>query len=313
MNALFENAKANHLIHEAWMAEHNDALKREREKIIAENNSYDDLRTRREKINEVFGEYKLFVENTLLGAVIESFMEEALNESNMDNIDKNMQHTLVQQYIKENGGAMHILIKNSNKTILLDTIKEAVEDATEEIVAKADKDDPTTLVIDKKDIEKFLDKLNDENDFGEVKSVIAARVSSAENSFLNDNRAEKEAMKDIIQQTQERIDAVNNDERMSDSAKEAITQEATMISKRKMTAIREGKRRTIFDEMVHKFSKSCMTKDGLAKNYITETGKLNTARVVNTVRTMYTLMETLQTVKLETISDAYIDDVLANL
>ena len=43
MNALFENAKANHLMHEAWMAEHNDALKREREKIIAENNKESEI------------------------------------------------------------------------------------------------------------------------------------------------------------------------------------------------------------------------------------------------------------------------------
>ena len=313
MNVMLENAKANHEMNLAWMENHNAQLAAEKEKLVAEQNSYQDLRERREKLAEVYGEFKMFVENTILQFVIEGLMSEALKESEMDEIDLHMEHSLVKQYIEENGGAMAILNKVKGKTALLDMIREEVEEEVEKIVDKCDKDDPTTFCIDKNDIAKIMDKLNNEDNFKDVKSAIAIRVTSAEDAFLNDNRAEKEQMQEIIQKAQDKIDKVNNDEYMDDETKKAIAQEATMISKREMNRVRENKKRSIFDECVHRFSASCMKREGLKKNYVTEDGKLNMDRVVKTVRTIYGLMEAVQTSKLEKITDAYIDEVLASL
>ena len=313
MNVILENAKANHEMNLAWMENYTAQQNAEKEKLMAEQNAYQDLRERREKLAEVYGEFKMFVEDTIFAYVLESLMEEAINESEMDDIDLHIHHNLVKQYIKENGGAMGILNKVKGKTILLDMIREEVEEEVEKIVDKCDKDDPTTFVIDKEDIQKVMDKLNDEENFKDVKSAIAIRVSSAEDAFLNDNRAEKEQMQEIIQKAQDKIDAVNNDEYMDDDTKKAIAQEATMLSKREMNRIRENKKRTVYDSMIHRFAESCVKKEGLKKKYLDENGKLDVARVNKTVRSMYALMETIQTSRLEKIDDAYIDNVLASL
>ena len=313
MNVMLENAKANHEMNLAWMENYTAQQKAEKEKLLAEQNSYQDLRERREKLAEVYGEFKMFVEDTMLQFVIENLMSEAIDESSMDDIDLHIKTNLIKQYIKENGGAMGILNKVKGKTILLDMIREEVEEEVEKIVDKCDKDDPTTYTIDKEDIQKVMDKLNDEENFKDVKSAIAIRVSSAEDAFLNDNRAEKEQMQEIIQKAQDKIDAVNADDSMDPDTKKAIAQEATMLSKREMGRIRENKKRSIFDEMCHKFSKSCMEKEGLRKNFVNEDGKLDVSRVVRTVKTMYAMMEAVQTSKLEKITDAYIDEVLASL
>lgn len=313
MNAILENAKANHEMNLAWMENYTAQQNAEKEKIMAEQNAYQDLRERREKLAEVYGEFKMFVEDTIFAYVLEGLMEKAIDESSMDEIDLHIHHNLVKQYIKENGGAMGILNKVKGKTILLDTIREEVEEEVEKIVDKCDKDDPTTFVIDKEDIQKVMDKLNDEDNFQNVKDAIAIRVSSAEDAFLNDNRAEKEKMQEIIQKAQDKIDAVNADDSMDDETKKAIAQEATMLSKREMNRIRSASRRSIYDSMIHKFSESCLTKEGLRKKYVDENGKLDVDRVNKTVKSMYSLMECVGTCKIEKIDDKYIDDVLASL
>lgn len=313
MNVMLENAKANHEMNLAWMENYTAQQKAEKEKLMNEQNSYQDLRERRERLAEVYGEFKMFVEDTLLQFVIEGLMSEAINESEMDDIDLHIKRNLVKQYIKENGGAMSILNKVKGKTALLDMIREEVEEEVEKICDKCDKEDPTTFVIDKEDIQKVMDKLNDEENFKDVKSAIAIRVSSAEDAFLNDNRAEKEQMQEIIQKAQDKIDAVNKDEYMDDDTKKAIAQEATMLSKREMAKIREAKTRSIYDSMIHRFSESAMKREGLRKNFVTEDGKLNVDRVNKTVKTMYGLMEAIQTSRIEKITDAYIDEVLASL
>ena len=313
MNAILENAKANHEMNLAWMENYTAQQKAEKEKLMAEQNAYQDLRERREKLAEVYGEFKMFVEDTIFAYVLESLMEGAINESEMDEIDLHIHKNLIKQYIKENGGAMGILNRVKGKTILLDTIREEVEEEVEKIVDKCDREDPTTFVIDKEDIQKVMDKLNDTDSFDDVKSAIAIRVSSAEDAFLNDNRAEKEKMQEIIQKAQDKIDAVNADEMMDDETKKAIAQEATMISKREMNRIRENSKRSIYDSMIHKFAESCLKKEGLRKKYVDENGKLDVARVNKTVKSMYALMECVGTCKIEKIDDAYIDEVLASL
>ena len=55
MNVMLENAKANHEMNLAWMENHNAQLAAEKEKLVAEQNSYQDLRERREKLAEVYG------------------------------------------------------------------------------------------------------------------------------------------------------------------------------------------------------------------------------------------------------------------
>lgn len=312
-NFIFENAKANHQMNEAWMEEYNNKQQAEQELIESEHERLYNLKDRRQKLRDVFAEYKIFVEDTLFQYVIEDLMSVALDESEMDDVDKAIKSNLVKQYIKENGHAQNILLRGAGKTYVIDTIRDVIKEAEDEIVDKADPESPETLSIDKEDIAKVMDKLNNEENFDDVKQAIAVRVTSAEDAFINSNRAEKEAMQEIIQQGQDKINKANASEDMDDATKEAIAQEAARVSKRKMTALRENKKRSIFDEMVHRFAESCMKKEGLAANYLTESGKLNSDRVVMTVKTMYTLMEALQTTKFEIIDDKYIEDVLKSM
>ena len=99
---------------------------------------------------------------------------------------------------------------------------------------------------------------------------------------------------------------------MDEETKEKITQEISMIAKRKMTKIQESPKPAIFDEMVRRLSRSSM-KNNRKHFVLEESGKIDMDRVVNTVKIMYSLMEALSTSKLIIVDEKFIDDTLNNL
>jgi hypothetical protein len=91
-NFIFENAKANHQMNEAWMEEYNKKQQADQELIESEHERLYNLKDRRQKLRDVFAEYKIFVEDTLFQYVIEDLMSVALDESEMDDVDKAIIH-----------------------------------------------------------------------------------------------------------------------------------------------------------------------------------------------------------------------------
>ena len=310
---LFEIAMANQSMREKWISKHNEILKEEKDLIESEHNRLEDIKYNRDKLIEAYQEFKVFAKDTVLQYVIEELMSNSFDNTVMDTYDNHIKDSIIKNYIKENGGASVILRRCSGKTNLLNMIKEEVENTTKEIVDKVDKDNPDSFIINKEDIEATMDKLNKKDNFNDVKDTIAIKVISAEDSFINDNKAEKENIDEIIQQGQEKIDKANDDLNLSDDRKAAIAQEANMFTKRKLVQYRENKRRSVFDEMVHRFAKSCMKREGLHKYYLTENDKLDSERVVKTVKTIYTLMEALSTTKIEIVNEEYIENILNSL
>ena len=284
----------------------------ENEKIQHEEfmQKHDSLVYDRIRLREAYNDYKIGVKNVCLQYVIEEMMSTAMKKS-LNEMDQNMLHGLVENYVNTKGGASAILSRCIGKTYLLDTIKEEVEETSEEIIAKADEKDPSTFVVDKEDITKLLNKLRSNDDFEDVKSAIAIRVVGAEDSFVDNCKAEKEKMNDILLKAEEKCKAADEDEKMSDEVKDQVKQEAQRECKRALNALNEAAKPAIFDEMVRRFTLSSVRLN--RKNYILESGKVDTERVINTVSTMYTLIETLSTSKLENVDEAFISETLAEL
>lgn len=269
---------------------------------------YEHLRFDRRKIQEGFMDYKRFVKDVLLQYTIEGLMDTVIDQKALEENDQNLLHGLVENYIKQGGGADAILRRCANKTILLDTIKEEVEVAAEEIIAKADPKDPDTFIVDKDDVAKMMKKLTTNDDYNEVKSAIAVRVVGAEDSFITNNQAEKEKLKEIILKAEDKCKEVDADPDMNADTKEAIKQEAMQIAQRETVRIKESPRKAIFDEMVRLFSNSAMKNQ--RKKFLTESGNINAERVITSVKTMYALIETLNSTKLEKVDEAFIDEVM---
>ena len=273
---------------------------------------YDDLRYTRKKIQEAYCDYKRFVKNTCLEYAIAGLMEGALSETELDDRDKNLVVGFVKGFVNEQGGATTILTKANGRTFVIDSIKEAVEEETEEIIAKADPKNPETFVVDKDDLEKMMNKLDNNDDYNEVKSAVAIRVIGAEDAFVTNSLQRKEELDDIVASAEEKSATVDADPEMSDETKEAIKQEIAIEAKKKLTRLDEAPRKAIFDEMARRLSNSSMKNN--RKNFIIEeSGRVDMDRVVKTVKVMYSLMEALSTSKLITVDEAFINETLENL
>lgn len=299
-------------LHEQEIAIQKEKEQHERELREAEQEKYDSLRYDRRKIQNAYNEFKLFVRDTCLEYAIAGLMETALAKSDLTDRDMNMVSGFVKGFIKEQGGSGFILRKATGKTFVIDSIKEAVEEETEEIVAKADPKNPETFIIDKKDIEKMMDKLDNNDDYNEVKSAIALRVVSAEDNFVNNSIKDKQDIEDVVTSAEEKTEKVKNDPDMSDETKEKITQEIARECKKHITRINETPKSAIFDEMVRRLSVSSM-KTNRKHFVLEESGKLDIDRVVNTVKIMYTLMETISTAGIVKIDEQFINETLENL
>lgn len=265
------------------------------------------------KKKKVLVEFKTFVRNTLLESFIEDLVKPAVKYDTLEFEEQNLLHNLTKQFVNESGGAYSILAKAKERTYLLNSLAEAVNDKTEEIYTKTDKQDLSNIGISKDDIDDFVKAINKEDNISKVKELIASRVTSAEAEFVNSNAADQEHIEEIIKTAQEKINKTNTDDTMDDNTKEAINNEAANLSKQAINNIRENKQRSVFDEMVHRFSKSIMKSDGLRNVYCENSGSLNIHKVVNTVKCMYSILEAFAITKMEKIDEAYITNMLNEL
>lgn len=264
-----------------------------------------------QKVRAAYLEFKSMVKDTCLQYAIEGMMETAIEKASLSDRDQNMLHGLVNNYIKEAGGAGNILIASNGKTLVLDLIKEEVEETSAEIIAKADPKDTNTFVIDKKDLELMMDKLNKNDDFEDVKTAIAVRVVGAEDSFITNCQAEKQKMDDIMTSAEDKAKEIDADPNMDDDVKEEIKQEAVNNAKRKIFMMNESPKKAVYDEMVRRLSRSAIRDQREA--FLQENGHIDTERVYTTVKTMYTLMEALSTSKLERVDEAFIESVMKEI
>ena len=285
------------------------------QKIIeSETERLETMRRNRDLKLKTFSEYKVFVKDTLLQYVIEALMEDAVHADTMNEHDIKLMHHFTSTFVKESGGASSILFKAGKKTPLLEEITDAVEDTSKEIIDKADKDDPATLAVNRSDIMSCVSKLNQSEDFQTAKELIARKVLAAEDEFINSHKQDKAAMDAILQGAEEKIAAVDNDLDMKQDTKEAIKQETANLAKRKIMQIRENKSRGVFDEMVRRYSKSVIGSDVLREHYMAEgADKIDTAKIVDSIRCMYAVLETFSTVKLEKIDENYIKNILEEI
>ena len=310
MSEAKERALYLHNLFEQNAAKAEESAKQEkilREEAMAK---YESLTQDRFKLRDAFNEYKVCVKDVCLQYVVEELMSTALAKS-VGEKDQNMLHGLVEHFIRENGGANKILSNCKGKTYLLDTIIEEVEEETEEIVAKADPEDPSTFVVDKEDIGKLIDKLNKNDDFDEVKSAIAIRVVGAEDSFITNCKADQQKREDILLKADEKCKEVDADDKMSDETKAAIKEEYRNNCKRELQKLAEAPKHAIFDEMVSRFSRTVYANQN--KGFMLENGNVDTDRVINTVKMMYSIIEAFSSSKLVPMDEEFIHEILEEL
>lgn len=209
---------------------------------------------------------------------------------------------IVASYIQETG-VNNIMNNIRYKSILLSEFYQLVEKYTDRIMesCKDDKDCINFKVpADIKD--GFYDDL-DMTDTDDVVFQISDRVNDAIEEFINTNTINKLNIKQILQTTNEKL---------NDTKSEFTQESAERVAGRYIHSVKNNGSIGILSAMIESTAKSIMSDKSLRESYMEDT-TLDMARIVNSCKMSYTLMEMAQTLNLEKINESYILNYIKSL
>ena len=220
---------------------------------------------------------------------------------------KQLTNNLVYQFVKENEGADMIMARNVAKTYTLENLFNKIDDTCDAMLEKAkEKGKPE---IEKQDLVSFLDSLDNDGDIENMTQAIALRITTGEEEFINNNISDKMTIKGIVDDTTNRINAAKQDGAIDQQVADDIAQEAARESRAKINAIHTDKPRSVFDTMVRKMSENVMKNKSLRESY-SNGDNLDMNKIVNTARTMYGFLETVNSLQLVRVTESYIKEML---
>lgn len=202
-------------------------------------------------------------------------------------------------------------VDNSKDEFEDQDVKDALGDPLDDKeVEDANKD--TTVDGDKENNGKLFDELDKEEDVQKAIELIRARVADAEETFIKNNAEDKKKMEEILDKISNNVKTVEdlNDEN-SDESK--VAQEAVQRYRREMANLRNDRPQTVFESMIRKYTANVMKDEKSLTSYLDENGRLDTDIIVENVKVMYGFLETLSTLRIDNVNEAYLKNVLDNM
>jgi len=268
------------------------------------NSVANNIKTLKENRISLEGKYRKFtkeLKESLISECIMSLYNKSLGvqleNAHQDAIKRN----LVNQFVEENG-ADNLLRSFKKNSFLLAEYARISEKYYNIVIEGCDKKNENTFIMDPADKDDFYADLEiPESD--EVASVIKLRVSSAINHFNDAYQTDRAEIKNILQDSQEKIQSAD-----SESMKESYE----LAAKRKINSVRNKRVQNVFENMVIKTAKAAMDNDNAKNVYLNESGKLDMDTIVDNCSIMYTFLEVLNTAKIQKIDESYITNLLDN-
>lgn len=262
---------------------------------------------------ERIGSYRQVVLREMLSTAFKGIYIGALNE--IDLLDANATRfceARVDQFIEEKGGPAALLIEmSSSGNYLLSRLATIVEDTAEKAEEEADDVDKATEKVPEDSKEDMFDELEKEEDVDVAISVIADRITSAEEEFIKKNADDKKKIEDIVNDINDRIEAVKNDGDMTEEEQEHATEQLEKESARLISDVySDGRPKPLFEFMVRKNCDIILKDPELKKVFKNEAGKLDMDRIVDTTSYMYGFLEFVNTLGLVKVNEDYIREMV---
>ena len=206
-----------------------------------------------------------------------------------------------------------------------DKVSDEVEDAMETEEESEDDDDDDEE--DEEDIEdeeeeidpepedydnKVLEDLDKEEDVQKAVALIRQRVADAEETFIKNNAKDKEQINALLGKISDNIKTVED---MSDKdiekGKDAVAQENVKLSRQRIEHITNSRPLSIMESFARCINKDIIRDEALKEAYIEEDGSLDVATIVESAKIMYGFLETLNTLQLKKVDEAYLKEIFS--
>lgn len=299
---LMEKLKQNEATEQRVMAE--SAMEKQREYSDRANSYMMEVNSnmhKKEKAMKEFGrfqtEFKSEILESVLATIVHKSLPTVINEEGIVS-------AVLNEFIATEG-VYKILDNMSSKTQLLSEIADEIEDAYDDGVESIDKEEPDTFSANKAAATDLISKVEGDETIDDLTDVIRAKVSRATDEFIEKNVMDQTEIKSTLQDAKLRMDSVRTGD---DALDEEIRQEHTNMAKRKVHEIRQ-RNHTVFEQLVMNITESVLKSD-LKDQYIKEDGSLNMDKIVEKATCIYTVMETLNTMKIKDFNEQDIQNMI---
>ena len=218
----------------------------------------------------------------------------------------NLNKSLIKTFFNEEG-VDSLLTTMSYKSNLLAEVAKYINEAVEEELKEYDKEDTAPTI--NADLQNNLyDKLDGSQDFEEISDTIRERVSLATQNFIQKNMVDKLDIKEIMNNTKERLSAVRTGD---DEKDEQISHEQTVKMKRAIKEI-NNRPHSIFEQLVINLTEQVISDPKIKEKFTTESGRLDMDGIVDRSISMYTMLEMVNALQLKDMDHEYIPSVIGN-
>lgn len=223
---------------------------------------------------------------------------------------------LVTNFVNEEG-SMKLLKKFRGTSYIMSEMAYVIETTVESILERADKDNPESFKPDKKDKDKFYDKLS-KIEVGDAVDKITDRVQDQTAEFMNTNMSEKAELATSLSKTQQKVE--NNKQKLVDKVNSKKEQEKAAkieegyiaLGKRRATDIRNSKTKNVLEQMVYTLSKAAIVNESAGKVFV-DNSRLNMDKIVEHCETICTFVTALDSLKIINVDEAYIEKMLKDM
>lgn len=178
--------------------------------------------------------------------------------------------------------------------------------------SKEDSSDKSSDNNDSEGKGKILDNLDKEEDVQKAIDTIRNRVADAEETFIKNNAEDKKKIDELLTKISTNVKTVNDLDNKEDP-KSKVAQESVQMAKRQIDMIKTNRPLTIFEKMTRNLSLNIVKDCTVRESFIEEHGQLDVDLVVETAKVMYGFLETVNTLQLEKVDEAYIKNILENM
>lgn len=223
---------------------------------------------------------------------------------------------LVTNFVNEEG-SMKLLKKFRGTSYIMSEMAYVIETTVESILERADKDNPESFKPDKKDKDKFYDKLS-KIEVGDAVDKITDRVQDQAAEFMNTNMSEKAELAASLSKTQQKVE--NNKQKLAEKVNSKKEQEKAAkieegyiaLGKRRATDIRNSKTKNVLEQMVYILSKAAIVNESAGKVFV-DNSRLNMDKIVEHCETICTFVTALDSLKIINVDEAYIEKMLKDM
>lgn len=274
------------------------------QKSYTEAEEFMNIRTSRLAQNNRFTSFSQSLTNSLLGECVYHVFAKAMDESVMQQPGTTaMMRAMVGDFLNEDASVVYASMRKKSNMLaemydLIGKTKKAILEAD-----GFDRMDPSTYRIDTLTKDNFFEELEGLNT-DSVSDAIREKVTAALDEFIENNHKDHEKIVGALELTADKLKEVEDE---PDAVKESYEH----LSKQFIAKVRNRKK-SVFESMVMAVCESTLKDEKLKKEFM-EDNKLNIDKIVSRVQTMYTFMETVNTMNLYTIDEAYIEELLQNL